>query len=577
MSFIVKYSYFLLLYPIFVLWYVVSQDSSEHFMPERLIFLHSLLFSFAYFIPFKFIKSAYLIIIYLLSLVVIFFEAGYVHLYKDELTSSVVFILLETNTSEASEYLQVYFTAPIVRLLLIFLIPSLFILFWVVRAIYRYPKSSYGDDFNRLRKLIFNLKKNTNQLKPNLAKRIYGYLSKHSIFFRRMISAVFFLLATLIYLNAGHFRHHILYELYDGYEQYQQEIKKYSDFLGNSEKSPFISSVLKDDNSQNKTLLIIIGESTTRHHMGIYGYYRNTTPNLKALGEHVLLFNDVISPHSHTIESLEKVLTFGSTASPEDKYKGTIIQLAQAAGYKTYWISNQSPIGLYETLLTMIAKTADLSYFTNMGSHTEKESYRKESYDEKLFPFIENALKDSEPKKIIFVHLYGTHALYSARYPKNFEIFKDNPRTDYPSERAIDAINTYDNAVAYNDYVVSHIINLLKQHSHKEDKNQLIYFSDHGEDVFQSMNFEGHTESVGSYPMFEIPFIYWTNQPKVLKAYSKYKNRSYMIDNFIYSVSDLLDIQFEGRDDTKSLFSPYYVPQERIVKRSIDYDKEIKP
>lgn len=505
------------------------------------------------------------------------------YLYKDELTSSVIFILLETNVSEAREYLHVYFTAPVIRLLLIFLIPSILILWVVNRAIYRFSAASYANDIVQLTKKLGQLLKRVISIKNSIFlsmsvffQNIAKHIVSHGIFYKWAISLTVFLSALFIYIKAEHFKHHILYAMEDGYEQYKQEIQKYKSFLNNSQNSPYIKSVKKEDNNKHQTLIVVIGESTTKLHMGIYGYYRNTSPNLKALGKQIICFNDVISPHSHTIESLEKVLTFGSTDNPNDKEKGTVIQLAQAAGYKTYWISNQNPIGAYETLLTMIAKTADQSYFINMGSTTEQKNYYKESYDEKLFPFIDKALSEPEPKKIIFVHLYGTHALYSARYPAKYNIFTDQPHTKYPSERATDAINTYDNAVLYNDFVISQIINMLKEQGNGGDQ-QLIYFSDHGEEVFQSMNFEGHTESIGTYPMFQIPFIYWTNQQNRLNAFEPYRDRSYMIDNLIYSIADLLNIQFNGRDDHKSLFSPQYEPRKRIVKHNIDFDKEIKP
>jgi hypothetical protein len=50
-----------------------------------------------------------------------------------------------------------------------------------------------------------------------------------------------------------------------------------------------------------------------------------------------------------------------------------------------------------------------------------------------------------------------------------------------------------------------------------------------------------------------------------------------MADNFIYSVADLLKINFEGMDETKSIFSPKYIPPKRIVLDKTDYDLKINP
>ncbi|MCK9481190.1 MAG: sulfatase-like hydrolase/transferase [Bacteroidia bacterium] len=574
MSYLVKYSYLLLFFPIFLFWGITAQNSIEAIMPERLIFLHALLYSLAFFLPKKILKAGYIITIYLVTFLLIFFETAYIYLYKEELTSSIVFILLETNITESTEYLKVYFTTPIIKLLLQFLIPSILILWLVIKALYKYSLDSYLQD---LKDLISVVKSIFTKQQSTAPVRLHEKTTTQSSLYRWIIALLITCTGTIIYVEAGHFQHHIISKFLNGYKLYEEEINKYKDYMVNSNKSPYISSVIPQSKDKPRTLIIIIGESTTKHHMEIYGYYRNTTPNLKKIENQLVLFNDVISPHTHTIAALEKSLTFGTNAHPEEKEKGSMIQLVKAAGYKTFWISNQNPIGLYETLVTMIGRTADQSYFINTGSNDQQKSYYKESYDERLFPFIEKALQDSEPLKVIFVHLYGTHAAYSGRYPKEYAYFKDSAHTDYPSERALDAINMYDNAVRYNDFIVSHIISLTQKNSKNGEEQQVIYYSDHGEDVYQSMNFEGHTESVGSFPMFEIPFIYWSNQQNKVQTYAQYKNRSYMTDELIYSVADLLDIKFNGRDDHKSIFSTSFQPEPRIVKGSINYDKEIKP
>lgn len=55
-----------------------------------------------------------------------------------------------------------------------------------------------------------------------------------------------------------------------------------------------------------QTYVVIIGESTSSRNMGLYGYYRNTNPLLSEIKEELLIFEDVIAPHTHTITSLNK-------------------------------------------------------------------------------------------------------------------------------------------------------------------------------------------------------------------------------------------------------------------------------
>lgn len=545
MSFIVKYSYPFLLYPIFVLWYILAINTSQPVLPERLIFLHLLLYSLAFFLPSKILRSVYISVVYISTLLLIFFEAAFALIYKDTITYSIVYILLETNVSEAGQYLDIYFSGPVFRLMLILLIPSVLILIAVNKAIFKYNLSDYfGHISNRIK------------------------LSKTA---KKLSALGLLILGTVIYINAGHFKHHLVNKMIIGYELYCEESLKYKDFLASSEKSPLMQSVVKQEDSLKKTLIVLIGEATVRDHLGIYGYYRNTTPKLKRIENELVVFNDVVSPHANTISSLEKVLTFASVTHPNDKSKGSIVQLVKNAGYKTFWISNQIPLGVFETLVTMIGKTSDQSYFINMGS-AEVQS----SYDENLFPFIQKALDDNTNKKVIFVHILGTHSVYSWRYPKDYDVFSDRPRTNFPSEKSTLAVNTYDNAVLYNDFVVYQIINMLKNNAQEGEEQHFIYFSDHGEELYQSTDFEGHAEQIATHSMFEIPFIYWSNQTNKIAEYINYADRKYMTDDIIYSTADLLNIQFDGMKPENSIFSSHFVPKPRKVRNDLDYDKEIK-
>jgi len=91
---LIKYSYLFLLYPIFVLSYVVSEKTGKSFIPERIIFLHLLLYFVAYFISNKKLSSIYVRFIYLSILVITFFDVAYVSIYKERITPSTAFILI---------------------------------------------------------------------------------------------------------------------------------------------------------------------------------------------------------------------------------------------------------------------------------------------------------------------------------------------------------------------------------------------------------------------------------------------------------------------------------------------------
>ncbi|MBD2820336.1 sulfatase-like hydrolase/transferase [Xenorhabdus sp. 42] len=65
---------------------------------------------------------------------------------------------------------------------------------------------------------------------------------------------------------------------------------------------------------------MIIGESTSRNHMGLYGYRYNTTPNLQKIkNSNLHIFTDVISPNASTIPSLKKIFTFFNSENEKNK------------------------------------------------------------------------------------------------------------------------------------------------------------------------------------------------------------------------------------------------------------------
>src|SRR5690606_16161635 len=109
---------------------------------------------------------------------------------------------------------------------------------------------------------------------------------------------------------------------------------------------------------------------------------------------------------------------------------------------------------------------------------------------EKVIPEINKVLEQPDKKKIIFVHLIGTHSTYKFRYPDHYKKFTDTPQTKFPSTTSTTLINEYDNAILYNDFVIRSIIDAVKS---KDENSFVIYFADHGEEVFHEIDFVGHS------------------------------------------------------------------------------------
>jgi heptose-I-phosphate ethanolaminephosphotransferase len=170
--------------------------------------------------------------------------------------------------------------------------------------------------------------------------------------------------------------------------------------------------------------------------MQLYGYDRETNPLLSKLKPEMTIFNNVISPNVHTIVALDKILTQSSFEHPYKKENTSIVQLANEAGFSTYWISNQRPVGLHESVPTLIGSAADSTYFLNTNNAQDI------IYDEIVLPTLDNVLNEQDKKKIVFIHLIGTHGSYDKRYPKTFNYFKDkNLNGKSLSETKVQKIN----------------------------------------------------------------------------------------------------------------------------------------
>ncbi len=316
------------------------------------------------------------------------------------------------------------------------------------------------------------------------------------------------------------------------------------------------------------TIVVFIGESIARQHLGIYGYPRRTTPSLSSIKDRLTVYRDVISPHSHTTESLSLALTFGRrdidyTAAPD------LINVARRAGLKTYWLSNQNTIGIWDNAVSALASQADVIKY-----HDPSSGYKltRSIFDQALLTSLQEALAEPTPGgKLIFLHLMATHFPYCDVVPEDFEpdgLRYDDPPMDFRflgnwlnylqgelNEAQLityfSSINCYDRAVSYVDKVLAGALAILSTDS---APSALLFIADHGEAVlFDS----GHESRRHSHTHVEIPFVLWQNEaykvPLILDP-----NRPGTLADLSYSVSQLAGITGIADQGSRSLFSPGY-------------------
>ncbi len=324
-------------------------------------------------------------------------------------------------------------------------------------------------------------------------------------------------------------------------------------------------------------IIIIVGESTQRGYMGIYGFSLPTTPNLQRLKDssNLFVFNDIVSPATSTNASLEKVLTMSSYENANTPWYNNfnIIDLAKIANYNTIWISNQGAFGKYDRIATSLINNVDKILFNKYVG-----------LDEEIFPLLDLAMKEEKDKNLYIIHLSGTHWGYNVRYSNKYKVFDEISVSKIQQNsyklKPIESKNKADylNAVLYNDFVVSNIMERFK-----DDNAIVFYFSDHGEEVYEFRSFAGHSISDSRFAA-EIPFVIYVSDkykqlyPNKIELIKKALNKPQMNDDFIYSFLDILDLRIDGVfDSTRSIFSKdYNANRKRLIYGEIDYDKDLK-
>lgn len=220
--------------------------------------------------------------------------------------------------------------------------------------------------------------------------------------------------------------------------------------------------------------VLVIGESARPDHWGLNGYARPTTPELAKIPGVVGLRN-VVTPWPGTRVAVPVILTGAVDARHEAPLgRASIVGLFKQAGFATYWISNQAPLGDHDSLITLYAQEADEAIFVNAGDYTQDSAH-----DDALLPPFERLLAGAPKKKFFVLHMLGSHKRYDKRYPAAFDLFKPSLKDGgAPTDEKV--ANSYDNSILFTDHVLSRVINALAKAA---PHAALLYVSDHGQNL----------------------------------------------------------------------------------------------
>lgn len=289
-------------------------------------------------------------------------------------------------------------------------------------------------------------------------------------------------------------------------KQASKTLAQYKNFSKErTDRKDNMSKLLLSHKPEAGVYVLVIGESQNRAHMQAYNYHRATTPWLDSMknDKNMLLFTKAYSCHTHTVPTLLYALTAKNQYNNiAVKNAVSVLEVAEAAGFETVWLSNQVKYSAWDTPVTSIASEANQQKWINS---TLGESTNTDYFDGKLIEELEK-IKITD-KMLIVMHLMGNHGSYEQRYPKAFE--------KYDGKNTIDK---YDNSIIYNDYVISQV---YKRARKIPNFKGLVYCSDHADAIDKNLS---HDAAQFDFDMTHIPLYIYLSDSYIQNNSAKYKS-----------------------------------------------------
>jgi glucan phosphoethanolaminetransferase (alkaline phosphatase superfamily) len=324
--------------------------------------------------------------------------------------------------------------------------------------------------------------------------------------------------------------------------------------------------------------VLVIGETARADRFPLNGHAREPSSFLSGV-ENVIPLTDIVSQWTYTSLAVPAMLTPALPGSDgkRDHFK-SLVSAFREAGFKSYWISNQQSIGIGETPISHYAREADEAVFLNLSIGIMR---RDGLYDEHLLAPLENFLRRKEAKQFFVLHLLGSHDAYEKRYPAEFDFFKpsllslDDPdHHDRRNKR--EAVNSYDNAIRYTDYVLAKLIAAIRK---ENAVATLIYAADHGETLFDG---ECHRSGHGSSGKQEFPVaaMVWVSDeykrqwPARFLRLGDHASAPITTESILPTALDLAAIETDRLDRSRSLANPAFKVHTRWVNAGgpLDWD-----
>ncbi len=452
--------------------------------------------------------------------------------FKTRITMRVVSLIAQTDSTEATEFIEHYIFTPTTMYVVVAVAVASFTIYWST---------------NKLRGRLYE------RVKEKVAGILFVCCNVLSV-----VLVIIGLTTSLLFHQIG----------FPTVEQLAYSLGQYLSISHDIEQLEQITANADGDIGEGQNvpdkIVWVIGESFNKHHSPLYGYPLPTTPNLSRAYDdgNLIVFSNTTTLSALTTIVMEQIFSTSEYAdSVRWENHPLVITLLHNAGYKVRLHDNQIAAVRGDDkwdsenmwfLNSRLIESKSLDYWND-----DVLAYDGEFVDREL-----KKSHDDYPMLSIF-HLKGQHIPASMKYPaefKRFDVEDYSWRTDLTDkEKAI--VAAYDNATAYNDSVLSAIIRSL------QGKDAiLIYHSDHGEEVYDYRKHYGRTlEPVTPEiyrNIYEVPFMVYTTpeyrrkHPETYRRIEAARNREVSISDMSHTLLDIAGVR-----------SRYYDPSRSIIKK----------
>ena len=311
------------------------------------------------------------------------------------------------------------------------------------------------------------------------------------------------------------------------------------------DKRPYIKG---NANIHPSITVLVVGETARADKFSSNSYSRRTSPNIQNAG--AISFSKVTSCGTATAVSVPCMFSRLSRENYDSRIadsQDNVLDIIHRAGVDVTWIDNNSSC-------KGVCKRVETIDFN--PSRDPKLCDGDYCYDEVLVDLLRETLsRPSKEHRVIVLHMIGSHGpTYYRRYPEKFAKFvPDCPRSDIQNCEEAELTNTYDNTIAYTDYVLGQIIEQLAT----IPNSSMLYLSDHGESLGENgLYLHGFPYNLAPVEQTHVPMVYWASrfsQPQYSDCVNSLSSHPYSQDNLFDTLLGLTNVQSSTYQPTQDI------------------------